>query len=176
MVFRNVKMALFWVLPLCSLVEVLRRFRINGATTQKTASHFHTRSREKLKSVLGDAFLRSVCNMSIGIKCFCLYTVRDVSEVVLLLSSEDFTDFELLLFSIYGCVRNDISVDKLTRLEDLDSIPGRELFSLRRQVQTGPGDHSASYPVGTGFCSSGVKQLRCECSHSSPTSVDLSNA
>jgi hypothetical protein len=33
----SMKMAVFWVVVLCSLVKVYRRFRLHGATTQNTA-------------------------------------------------------------------------------------------------------------------------------------------
>jgi hypothetical protein len=56
---RNSKMAVFWVLAPCSLVQVYRSFRgacclltstrLHGATTQKH-SHLRTRRRENLKS------------------------------------------------------------------------------------------------------------------------------
>jgi hypothetical protein len=45
--YDNIKMAVVWVLALCSLVEVYRRFR--GAWRNNPEdSHLHTRRRENL--------------------------------------------------------------------------------------------------------------------------------
>jgi hypothetical protein len=76
--FDVIKMAIFWVVAPCSLLEVCQRFRgpcclhhqgpgDGGATTQKTASHIHTRRRENLKSCLTSLLghlQRGVCSES----------------------------------------------------------------------------------------------------------------
>jgi hypothetical protein len=49
-------------------------------------------------------------------------------------------------------------------------------FSLRHRVQTGSGVHPASYPMGTGALSLGVKWPGREADHSAPSSVKVKNA
>jgi hypothetical protein len=51
-----------------------------------------------------------------------------------------------------------------------------ENFSLHHRVQTGFGAHPASYPMGTGALSLGVKRLGRETDHSPPSSVEVKNA
>jgi hypothetical protein len=46
-------------------------------------------------------------------------------------------------------------------------------FSLRHRVQTGSGAHSASYAVGTGALSLGVKRSGCEADRSPPSSAEI---
>jgi hypothetical protein len=43
-------------------------------------------------------------------------------------------------------------------------------------VQTGPGVHPVSYPMGTGVISPGVNWLGHEANHSSPSSAEIKNA
>jgi hypothetical protein len=45
-------------------------------------------------------------------------------------------------------------------------------FALRHYVQTGSGSHPASYPMGTGAVSPGVKWPGCEADHSPPSSAE----
>jgi hypothetical protein len=49
-------------------------------------------------------------------------------------------------------------------------------FSLLDSFQTGSGAHPASYPMGTGAVSPGVKQQGLEADHSSPSSSDDKNS
>jgi hypothetical protein len=49
-------------------------------------------------------------------------------------------------------------------------------FSLHHCVQNGSGAHPASYPVGTGDLSLGIKWLGREADHSSPFSAKVKNA
>jgi hypothetical protein len=46
-------------------------------------------------------------------------------------------------------------------------------FSLLHVVQTGSWAHPASYPVGTGVLSSGVKRPEREADHSPPTNAEV---
>jgi len=46
-------------------------------------------------------------------------------------------------------------------------------FSLLHRVQTGFGSHTASYPVGTGALSQGVKRPEREADHSPPPSAEV---
>jgi len=46
-------------------------------------------------------------------------------------------------------------------------------FSLRQRVQNGSGAHPASYPVGSGALSLGVKQSRSEVDQSPPSSAEV---
>jgi hypothetical protein len=46
-------------------------------------------------------------------------------------------------------------------------------FSLRHHVQTGSGDHPASYPIGTEAVSLGVKRPEREADHSPPSSAEV---
>jgi hypothetical protein len=62
-------------------------------------------------------------------------------------------------------------------LDDRGSIPGRgKRFSLLPSVQTGSGVHPASYPVGTGALSIGVKRPGYDADHSPPTSAEVKNS
>jgi hypothetical protein len=45
-------------------------------------------------------------------------------------------------------------------------------FSLHHRFQTGSGAHSASYPMGTGALSLGVKRPGSEADHSPPPSAE----
>jgi hypothetical protein len=57
-------------------------------------------------------------------------------------------------------------------LKDRRSIPGRSKnFSLLHSVQTCSGAHPASYPMGTGALSPGVKGPGREAGHSPPSSA-----
>jgi hypothetical protein len=47
-------------------------------------------------------------------------------------------------------------------------LAGSGNFSLRHSVKTGSAAHSASYPVGTGALSRGVKRPGSEADHSYP--------
>jgi hypothetical protein len=49
-------------------------------------------------------------------------------------------------------------------------------FSLRHRIQTGSGDHTASYPMGTGDPSPGIKLLGREADHSLKSSIKVKNA
>jgi hypothetical protein len=49
------------------------------------------------------------------------------------------------------------------------------LFAAVLVVWTGSGVHPASYPVGSGFLSFRVKQLRYESVHSPPSGADVKN-
>jgi hypothetical protein len=46
-------------------------------------------------------------------------------------------------------------------------------FSLHHRVQNGSGAHPASYPIGTGALSLGVKWLGRESDHPTPTSAEV---
>jgi hypothetical protein len=46
-------------------------------------------------------------------------------------------------------------------------------FSLRHHVQTGSGAHSASYPMGTGDLSLGIKGLERETDNSLPSGAKV---
>jgi len=48
-------------------------------------------------------------------------------------------------------------------------------FSLHHRVQNGSLAHPASYPVGTGALSLGVKRLVRETDNSSPSSAEVNN-
>jgi hypothetical protein len=52
---------------------------------------------------------------------------------------------------------------------------GAENFSLHHRVQRGSGAHPASYPMGTGTLSLGVKRPRREADHSPPSSAEVKN-
>jgi hypothetical protein len=52
---------------------------------------------------------------------------------------------------------------------------GARNLSLLRNVQTGSGVYAASYPMGTGAPSPGVKLQGCETDHSPPTSAEVKN-
>jgi hypothetical protein len=55
-------------------------------------------------------------------------------------------------------------------------IPSRtKRFSLQRYFHTGSGAHSASYTMGTGVVSLGVKWLGHEADHSPPSSTQVKN-
>jgi hypothetical protein len=54
------------------------------------------------------------------------------------------------------------------------SISGRgKRYSLLHCVQSGSGDHPASYPMGTGGSFPGVKRLEREADHSHPSSAEI---
>jgi hypothetical protein len=55
---------------------------------------------------------------------------------------------------------------------ELESRKVKE-FSLFNVVQTGPGDHPASYPMCTGDSLPGVKMPGREAAHSPPTSAEV---
>jgi hypothetical protein len=55
------------------------------------------------------------------------------------------------------------------------SIPGREYFILLHRVQTSSGVHPASYLMGTGAYSLGVKRLGREVDRSLPPSAEVKN-
>jgi hypothetical protein len=54
-------------------------------------------------------------------------------------------------------------------------FPAGHDFYLCHNVQTGSGAHPASYPIGTGVRSSGVKRPGHEADHSWPSSADVKN-
>jgi hypothetical protein len=54
-------------------------------------------------------------------------------------------------------------------------LVGAVIFSLRHCVQTGSGAHPASYLMGTGALSLGVKRPGREADHSPPCSTDVKN-
>jgi hypothetical protein len=56
-----------------------------------------------------------------------------------------------------------------------DGVRGARDFSLLRSIQTGSGAHLASYPMGTGALSPGVKRPGRETDHSSPLSAEVEN-
>jgi hypothetical protein len=59
-------------------------------------------------------------------------------------------------------------------MDDRGSIPGRDReFSLRHCVQTGSAAHPASYPMGTGGFSVGIKQPGREADHPPPSSAEV---
>jgi hypothetical protein len=49
-------------------------------------------------------------------------------------------------------------------------------FSLHHRVQTGSGSHPASYPMGTGAVSLGIKRPGRKVDHSPPSSAEVKNA
>jgi hypothetical protein len=49
-------------------------------------------------------------------------------------------------------------------------------FSLHHRVQNGSGAHPASYPMGTGALSLGVKSPGREADHLHPSSAEVKNA
>jgi hypothetical protein len=51
------KIAVFWVVAPCSLVEVYQRFRLHGATTQKTAIFENKFSRQLFIPAISGHFL-----------------------------------------------------------------------------------------------------------------------
>jgi hypothetical protein len=57
-------------------------------------------------------------------------------------------------------------------LDDLGSIPGRG----SNRFQIGSGAHPASYHIGTGVLSQGLKRLEREADHSAPSSTETKNA
>jgi hypothetical protein len=63
-------------------------------------------------------------------------------------------------------------------LEGQSSVLGRgkRIFSLLHSVQTGPGAHADSNPMGTGELSPGVKRPRREADHSPPSNVEVKNS
>jgi hypothetical protein len=52
-------------------------------------------------------------------------------------------------------------------------VPIGQQFSLLHVVQTGSGAHPASYPMGTGNSSPGVKRPGREADHSPPNSAEV---
>jgi hypothetical protein len=56
-----------------------------------------------------------------------------------------------------------------------DSGQGRENYSLLHSIQTFSGDHTASYPMGTGDLSPGVKWPENEAEHSAPFNAEVKN-
>jgi len=59
-------------------------------------------------------------------------------------------------------------------LEDRGSIAGRGSdFSLHHRVQTGSKSHPASYPMGKGALSPGVKRPARESDHLPPSSAEV---
>jgi hypothetical protein len=60
------------------------------------------------------------------------------------------------------------------KTDDRGSIPGGGLeFSLRHRVQTGSVTHPASYQMGNGTLSLGVKRPGREANHSPPSSAEV---
>jgi hypothetical protein len=68
--------------------------------------------------------------------------------------------------------RRDSVVGIATGYGLFESRKGRE-FSLLHVVETGSGVHPASYPMGPGILSQGVKRPECEADHSPPTSAEV---
>jgi hypothetical protein len=54
-------------------------------------------------------------------------------------------------------------------------FPTVQNFSIHQRVQTGSGAHPASYPVGTGVSSLGVKRQGREVDHSPPSGAEVKN-
>jgi hypothetical protein len=50
---------------------------------------------------------------------------------------------------------------------------GAKDFSLSHHIQTGSGAHLASYPMGNGILSPGVKRMGREADHSPPSSAEI---
>jgi len=48
-------------------------------------------------------------------------------------------------------------------------------FSLCHHIHIGSGFHPAFYPVATGACFPGVKQLGCKADHSPPSNGEVKN-
>jgi hypothetical protein len=65
------------------------------------------------------------------------------------------------------------SVGIATGLTARVRFPAVHDFSLPHSVQTDSGAHPASYPMGTGALSPGVKRLGCEAGHSAPSSTEV---
>jgi hypothetical protein len=59
-----------------------------------------------------------------------------------------------------------------TEVSEFESRYGQE-FPLLHVVQTGSGAHQASYPMGTGALSPGVKRPSREADHSSPICAEV---
>jgi hypothetical protein len=59
-----------------------------------------------------------------------------------------------------------------TKGSELESQYGQE-FSLHQAVQTGSGAHPASYPMGTGALTQGVKRPGSEADQSTPASAEV---
>jgi hypothetical protein len=63
-------------------------------------------------------------------------------------------------------------------MDERGSIPGRcndWNFSLRRQVQTGSAAYPASYQMGIGVLTQGIKRPEREADHSPPSSAEVRN-
>jgi hypothetical protein len=61
-------------------------------------------------------------------------------------------------------------------LDDRGSLPGKVRgFPLLHNLQTVSGAHLASYPMGTGALSPGVKWQEREADHSPPSSAEVKN-
>jgi hypothetical protein len=54
-------------------------------------------------------------------------------------------------------------------------LAGARKFSLLYNVHRGSESYPASYPMGTGVDSAGVKRLRREADHSPPSSAEVKN-
>jgi hypothetical protein len=61
-------------------------------------------------------------------------------------------------------------------MDSQGSMLDRGIFSLRHRVQTGSGDHPASYTKGTGVFSPGVKRPERVADYSSPSSTEVKNS
>jgi hypothetical protein len=55
-------------------------------------------------------------------------------------------------------------------------FPAKARFSFPHSVQTGSGGHPASYSMGTGAISQGLKRQRLEIVHSPPSSAKVKNS
>jgi hypothetical protein len=88
---------------------------------------------------------------------------------------------ELMFFSDVYCTRlesrdSSVGIATVYGLDDRGvgvRVPVGSRISLLHVVQTGSGAHPASYPMGTGGFSSGVKLPGREVDHSPPTSAEV---
>jgi hypothetical protein len=71
-----------------------------------------------------------------------------------------------------GCAVGIAATGWTTEGSVLESRWGQE-FSFLHVVQAGSGAHPASYPMGTGALSPGVKRSGREADHSTPTSAEV---
>jgi hypothetical protein len=86
--------------------------------------------------------------------------------------------FEFLLFSRSFFFRYNVQFFPLTWMTGVQFPAGEmvDFFSPHHRIQTGSGAHPASYSVGTGCSSAGVKRLGREADNSPSSSAEVKNA
>jgi hypothetical protein len=109
---------------------------------------------------------------SISMRLYCLVTLASVFPVYLFISVFVFLSSFVLSFRSFL-----FSLSSIYRLDDRGSrvrFPaGAGNFSLHHRVQNDSGAHPASYPMGTGALSLGVKWPGRESDNSPPSSAEV---